>query len=157
MLWLKFQARKVSHTAGHLKRTEKCMPDMSCLSGRVRACKMEAFPLLHVSFFQVAGWQITKQLKMIKQPGTHLKQTPWGRKTTRLSNRVSHSQFLPQLVTWDWHLKCWPFATFLTWMETSRCLVYPPTWIAAIGCHFPLESSWFPKPCRLDSKIAQVY
>jgi len=62
--------------AGHLKRAEECMLTMSCLSGRVRPCKMEAFPLLQVSFSQVAGWQLTKQLKMIKQSGTHLKQTP---------------------------------------------------------------------------------
>ena len=45
----------------------------------------------------------------------------------------------------------------LTWMETSRCLVYPPTWIAAFGPDFSLEPTWFPKPCRLDSKTAQVY
>jgi len=34
------------------------------------------FSLAHVSFSQAAGWQLTKQLKITKQPGTHLKQTP---------------------------------------------------------------------------------
>ena len=129
---------------------------MSCLCGWMWACKIVAFPWLHVSFSQVAGWQLTKQLKMTKQLGTHLNKTPWRSKTTMLSNRVSHSQFLPQLATWGWHLNCWPFSTFLTWMETSRCLVYPPTWIAEFGHHLPLEPTRLPKPWRLYSKTAQV-
>jgi len=48
------------------------MVAMSCLSGRVLACKVEAFPLLHVSHSWVTEWHLTKQLKMIKWVGTHL-------------------------------------------------------------------------------------
>jgi len=136
------------------KDQQKCMLDMSCLSGWMRICKMVTFHWCHVSFSQVARLQLTKQLKMTKQPGTHLKQTSWKRKTTRLSNRVSQSQFLPQVATWVWHLKCWPFATFLTWMETSRYLVYRRTWITAFGRHLPLEIGWILKPCRTGSKTA---
>jgi len=47
----------------HFKRAEECMVAMSCLSGRMLACKMKAFPLLHVSHSWVAECHLTKQLK----------------------------------------------------------------------------------------------
>ena len=125
------------------------MLDMSCLCGWMYACKMEAFHWCHVAFSWVARWQLTKKFKVIKQPDTHLKETPWRGKTTRLRNRVSYSRFLPQLWTWTWHLKWTLIATFLAWMETLRCLVYPPTWIIAFGRHLPPERIDLPQPCIL--------
>jgi len=40
------------------------------------------FFLLYVSHSYVAGWQLTKQLKMTKLASTHLQQTQLGGKTT---------------------------------------------------------------------------
>ena len=95
----------------------------------------------------ICGWVAAYRAAQNDQVGKHTPlATPWRGKSTQLSNRVSRCLFLPQLCTCGWHLKWTPIATFLAWMETSRCLVYPPTWIIAFGRHLPPEQIDLPQP-----------